>query len=256
MTTARLRVESHEEGAVRQLILDAPKANVIDAAMTGALAEAFKQAAADPQVKAVLLEGAGGHFSFGASVEEHLPEQVAGMLSAFHDLFRTMAESRLVVLAAIRGQCLGGGLELASFAHRIFAAPSARLGQPEIRLGVFAPAASVLLPERLGRAVAEDLCLTGRILEAEQAHAVGLVDELAEDPTEAALTYVRESLASHSAASLRCAVAAVRLGLTRRLHDDLDEVERLYLEDLMATSDASEGIRAFLEKRRPTWSNA
>jgi cyclohexa-1,5-dienecarbonyl-CoA hydratase len=249
-------VASREEGAVRHLILDAPKANVIDAAMTGALAEAFQQAADDPQVKAVLLEGAGDHFSFGASVEEHLPEQVAGMLRAFHGLFRTMAESRLVVLAAIRGQCLGGGLELASFAHRIFAAPSARLGQPEIRLGVFAPAASVLLPERMGRAAAEDLCLTGRILSAEQAHAAGLVDELAEDPTEAALTNVRENLLAHSAASLRRAVAAVRLGLTRRLHDDLDEVERLYLEDLMATSDASEGIRAFLEKRRPTWSNA
>jgi cyclohexa-1,5-dienecarbonyl-CoA hydratase len=178
------------------------------------------------------------------------------MLKGFHGLFRQMAASRLVVLAAIRGQCLGGGLELASFAHRIFASASARLGQPEIRLGVFAPAASVLLPERMGRGAADDLCLTGRMLTAEEALAAGLVDVVADDPTEAALAYAREHLIPHSAASLRRAVAAVRLGLTRRLHDDLDEVERLYLEDLMNTADAPEGIRAFLEKRRPTWTNA
>lgn len=245
-----------ENGAVWHVRLAAPKANVIDAAMTAALTRTFADAAEDAGLKAVLLEGEGPHFSFGASVEEHLPEHVAGMLAGFHALFRTMARANVVVVAAVRGQCLGGGLELASFAHRIVAAPDAKLGQPEMRLGVFAPAASVLLPERIGRPAAEDLCLTGRVLGATEAHALGLVDEIADDPTRAALAWIREGLLPHSAASLRRAVRAVRLGLLRKLDEDLEAVERLYVDDLMQTADAEEGIRAFLEKRRPAWRNA
>ncbi len=254
--TRPIRREVLEDGAVWRVVLATPKANVIDAAMTAALADTFEEAAHDAALKAVLLEGEGAHFSFGASVEEHLPERVAGMLAAFHGLFRTMAASSVIVVAAVRGQCLGGGLELASFAHRLFAAPDAKLGQPEIRLGVLAPAASVLLPERIGRPAAEDLCLTGRILDAEAARAIGLVDQIADDPSEAALAWIREGVLPHSGASLRRAVQAVRLGLTRRLHDDLAAVERIYLEDLMQTADAVEGIRAFLDKRRPVWSDA
>jgi cyclohexa-1,5-dienecarbonyl-CoA hydratase len=170
-------------------------------------------------------------------------------------MFRDSAASAVFVLAAVRGQCLGGGLELAAFAHRLVAAPGAALGQPEIRLGVIAPAASVILPQRMGRPGAEDLCVSGRVLSAEEAHAAGLVDEVAEDPTEAAFAYVREHLLPHSASSLRYAVRAVRLDFDRRLREDLAAVERLYLEELCATHDGVEGIEAFLGKRRPAWTN-
>ena len=253
---SRVRCEASDEGRIWRLVLDAPKANVIDAAMTAELTRLFREATAEPALKAVVLEGEGAHFSFGASVEEHLPQHVAAMLRGFHDLFRAMAAAAVPVVAVVRGQCLGGGLELAAFAHRVFAAPDAKLGQPEIRLGVLAPAASVILPERVGRAVAEDLCLTGRIVGAPEALALGLVDGVSDDPRAAALAWIRDGLLPHSAASLRRAVRAVRWGLDRKLHEDLDAIEGLYLEDLMTTADATEGIRAFLEKRRPVWSDA
>jgi len=251
-----VRREVLHDGAVWRLVLDRPKANILDAAMVDALAAAFRDAADSSEVKAVVLEGEGAHFSFGASVEEHRPEQVADMLATFHGFIRTMAETGLVVVAVVRGQCLGGGLEVAAFAHRLVASPDAKLGQPEIRLGVIAPAASVILPMRCGRAVAEDLCLSGRVIGADEARTVGLVDDVADDPAAAADAWIRTSLLPHSASSLRHAVRAVRLAFDRRLRVDLDDVERLYLEELMKTKDAVEGIAAFLEKRRPMWRNA
>jgi cyclohexa-1,5-dienecarbonyl-CoA hydratase len=253
---APLRVERLEGGALWRVVFGAAKGNVLDATLTAALTGAFRDAAADRDVKAVVLEGQGGHFSFGASVEEHLPGQVAGMLRAFHGLFRAIAGGGVPVLAAVRGACLGGGLELAAFGQRVFASPDARLGQPEILLGVFAPVASLILAERVGRAHAEALCLTGRTLEAEEALRMGLVDVLADDPAEAALAWAREHLVPLSAASLRYAVRAVRLGLNARLETDLAQLERLYLDELMKSADAEEGLRAFLEKRKPQWRNA
>jgi cyclohexa-1,5-dienecarbonyl-CoA hydratase len=251
---AALSVESREQ--VWLLRLDRPKANVLDAAMIALLREAFAEAAATPALKAIVLTASGPHFSFGASVAEHLPGSVAAMLREFHGLFRDIARASVPVLAAVRGQCLGGGLELAAFSNRLFAAPDARLGQPEIGLGVFAPVASLLLRERMGRAAAEDLCLTGRSIGVEEALRLGLVDAVADDPEAAALAYAREHLCRHSASSLRHAVRAVRAGFLEHFFTDLDRVEQAYLQELMATEDAVEGIRAFLDKRPPQWRNA
>jgi cyclohexa-1,5-dienecarbonyl-CoA hydratase len=169
---------------------------------------------------------------------------------------RDLLASPLVLLAAVRGKCLGGGLELASFCHRVFASPDASLGQPEVVLGVFAPMASAFLPERVGRPAAEDLCLTGRAVGAAEALDMRLVDEVAQDPGAAALAWARGHLGAKSASSLRHAVRAVRAGLAPRLLAALDAVERQYLDGLMATADAEEGVRAFLEKRSPRWRNA
>jgi len=249
-----LTVGREDNGAFWRVTLGGRKGNILDAALTEALAGVFAEAARAPSVKAVVLDGSGGHFSYGASVEEHLPGEVARMLRRFGSLLHVVLESGVVVLGAVRGQCLGGGLELVSLAHRIFAAADARFGQPEITLGVFPPAASVLLPERIGRAHADDLCLTGRVIGADEAKAIGLVDEVvAGDPADAALAWARAHLASKSASSLRHAVRAVRAGLARRLRTDLPALERQYLDDLMRTADAVEGLEAFLAKRPPVW---
>lgn len=245
-----------EDGAIWRVKLATPKANIIDRRKTELLTGIFAEARTDGGLKAVILEGEGPHFSFGASVEEHLPAQVKEMLRGFHGLFKAMLDSAVVTLAAVRGQCLGGGLELAAFCHRLFVAPDARLGQPEIVLGVFAPVASVALAERVGRGAAEDLCLSGRSLGAEEARAIGLADEIAEDPGAAAVAYAREHLLPRSASSLRLAVRAVRGDYALRFRTALDEVERLYLEELMATDDALEGLTAFLAKREPRWKNS
>ncbi len=250
-----LSVERAEAGAYWDVELSGSKGNVLDSALIDALAAVFEEATSARELKAICLRGRGKDFSFGASVKEHRPQEVADMLPRFHRLFRTMDASAVVSLAAVRGQCLGGGLELASFCHRVFAAPDAKLGQPEIVLGVFAPVASLMLPERIGRANTEDLCLTGRIVGATEAAEMGLVDVVTEEPEKAALAYAREHLLPRSASSLRHAVRALRLPLSKRLEGELARLERLYLGELMGTEDAAEGIQAFLEKRAPVWRN-
>lgn len=251
-----MQVEKLEAGAYWRVVLGGSKGNIIDMAMTDALKTVYRQAGETPELKAVCLEGEGEHFSFGASVAEHLPEHVGTMLSSFHELFRVMLEASVVTLAAVRGQCLGGALELVAFCNRVFCSENGKLGQPEIVLGVFAPVASVILVDRIGRANAEDLCLTGRIIGADEALEMGLVDEIAVDPAEAALGWARQHLLKHSAASLRHAAKAARVGLKSRLTIELAEIERIYLDELMSTHDAAEGIQSFLDKRRPVWKNA
>jgi cyclohexa-1,5-dienecarbonyl-CoA hydratase len=254
--TGSLRVERLEEGQVWRAVIDAPKANLVDRAMGKALRDLCAEAAAAPALKAVILEGAGAHFSFGASVEEHLPGAVDAMITEFHATFRAMLDAPVVWLAAVRGRCLGGGLEVAAFCHRVFAAEDAVLGQPEIVLGVFAPMASTYLPDRVGRPAAEELCLSGRSVPAAEALAMGLVDVVAPDPDAAALAWAKTHLLPRSASSLRLAVRALRAGWRRRFEADLAEAERLYLVDLMKTGDAVEGLEAFLAKRPPAWRNA
>jgi len=175
------------------------------------------------------------------------------MLAALHALVLTLADFPAPVLVAVRGQCLGGGLEIALAGGPIFAAPDAAFGQPEIKLGVFAPAASCLLPWRLNAVAAEDLLWSGRSVDAAEAKAIGLVQQLADDPEAAALAYFDQHLAPRSAAALQCAVAAVRAPRVRRLRRRLAEVERLYLDRLMTTHDANEGLAAFIAKRPPAW---
>jgi cyclohexa-1,5-dienecarbonyl-CoA hydratase len=257
MASDPVRLERLDAGACWRVVLGGSKGNILDSRLMAALAEVFREAAADAQVKALCLEGEGAHFSFGASVQEHLPGRVPAMLRQFHDLLFALVDSAVPALAAVRGQCLGGALELVTLCHRVFASADARFGQPEIVLGVFPPAASVVLAERVGRGAAEDLCLSGRTITAEEAYRIGLADEIAGgDPMEAALAYARTHLLPRSGSSLRLAVKAVRAGLRARLAAELPPIERLYLDDLMATHDAVEGLQAFLEKRRPTWRNA
>lgn len=243
------------EGALLRLRLARPKANIIDAAMTAALAGALARFTGTADMRAVLLDHDGPNFSFGASVEEHLPGQCKAMLEGFHGLITQLLDCPVPVLVAARGQCLGGGLEVATAGTLIFAAPDAKLGQPEMQLGVFAPAASCLLPLRIGQAAAEELLYSGRIIDAEEAKAMGLVHDIAEDPVAAALDYFDQHLAPKSASSLRFAAAAARADFAARMKERLKAVEALYLDGLMATRDANEGLEAFLEKRPAKWEN-
>ncbi|MCL2716211.1 MAG: cyclohexa-1,5-dienecarbonyl-CoA hydratase [Alphaproteobacteria bacterium] len=251
-----LKVWVERDGTLLRLRLDRPKANILDAAMNAALEAALTEHGTARELRAILIDSEGGHFSFGASVEEHLPGQCRSMLEGFHRLVMRVFASDVPVLMAVRGQCLGGGLEFVSAGHVLFAAPGAKFGQPEIQIGVFAPAASCLLPERVGMAAAEDLLLSGRSIGAEEALRIGLVTGVAEDPEAAALAWFDSHLAPKSPSSLRFATRAARHGIIERVADKLAAVEALYLNDLMATADAVEGLNAFLEKRAPQWKGA
>ena len=248
-----LKTWIERDGALLRLRLARPKANIVDAAMIAALQGAFDAQRGNAGVLAVLVDAEGPHFSFGASVEEHLAERCAAMLASLHALLLAMLEWPLPILVAVKGQCLGGGLELALGGSLIFAASDAKLGQPEIQLGVFAPAASCLLPPRIGQAAAEDLLFSGRSVGADEALRLGLVNFVAADPEAAALAYFDQHLAGKSASSLACAVAAARGGYLPEVRRRFAEVERLYLNRLMQTRDANEGLAAFIAKRPPKW---
>lgn len=253
MSDSPLKVWLDRSGALLRLRLARPKANLIDAAMIAALHEAFSTHRGNTGILAVLIDAGGSHFSFGASVEEHLAERCAPMLAGLHALILAMLEWPVPILVAVRGQCLGGGLEVAMAGSMIFAANDAKLGQPEIQIGVFAPAASCLLPARIGQAAAEDLLFSGRSIDAAEAKALGLVASVSDDPEAAALEYFDRYLANKSAAALACAVAAARGGYIAEVRRRIAEVERLYLERLMKTRDANEGLTAFIAKREPKW---
>lgn len=253
MADTPLKSRLERDGQVLHLQLNRPKANIIDAEMISALSGALSGHASDDRLMAVLLDSEGPHFSFGASVEEHLPDQCAAMLKKINALIMQMLEYPVPIVAAVKGQCLGGGLELACAASPIVAAPDAMLGQPEIVLAVIAPAASCLLPERIGQAKAEMLLLSGKSVDADRAKQIGLVDEVSEAPTEAALAWIDENLLGKSASSLRIALSAARGDYVERIRTKLAAVEKMYLDVLMQTRDPVEGLTAFLEKRDPVW---
>jgi cyclohexa-1,5-dienecarbonyl-CoA hydratase len=254
--TNKIKTQTLYDGQVFRIILDAPSGNILDRELMTALQQTLESLSDQSHVKLLQLTGAGRHFSFGASVQEHQREQVAGMLAQFHKLFYTLADLSIPTAALISGQCLGGGLELALMAQFLFADRTARLGQPEINLGVFPPPASLLLPLKIGQSRADDLLLTGRILKAEEAHELGLITQLFDDQETlhtGVAAWTEKHILPKSAASLRFGVRAARWQFHRALREGLKELEALYVDQLMATHDANEGITAFLEKRPPTW---
>ena len=254
--TSPVKIWFERDGRLLRLRLDRPKANILDAAMNAALEQALGDHGDVADLRGILIDASGGHFSFGASIEEHMPDQCAAMLEGFHRLVMKVFSSEVPVIAGVRGQCLGGGLELVSAAHLTFAAPDAKFGQPEIQIGVIAPAASCLLPERVAMAAAEDLLLSGRSIDAAEAFRIGLVNSVSENPEVAALEYFDKHLAPKSARSLRYATRAARQDVADRVARKLKEIEKLYLDELMTTADAVEGLTAFIEKRPARWKDA
>lgn len=252
----KVAFEETHDGRRLRIMLDGGKGNVIDTQMATELADILRDHVDGRHLHVVTLEAAGPHFSFGASVQEHAPETAAVLIERLHSVVVHLVEMDVPVLAAVQGNCLGGGLEIVLPCQRIFAAQDAKFGQPEIRLGMFAPAGSVLLPERIGRGHAEDLLLTGRIVGAAEAFGLGLVDQVSEDPEAAMIDWFEKHLLPHSAMALRFATRAARASLRPRIHAALSEVEHRFLEDLLETDDAQEGLASFAEKRQPVWVDA
>jgi cyclohexa-1,5-dienecarbonyl-CoA hydratase len=238
---------THDEHAYR-ITLNAPPLNILDIELLEALRDAI--AGVKPDRHALILDAAGDKaFSAGASVHDHLGDRVVTMLDRFHDCFRLLAKLDLVTVALVRGAALGGGCELAMACDFVLASNRAQFGQPEINLGVFPPVAAYQLsriaPPRRGL----ELLLTGDTIDAQTALSLSLVNAVVDD-----FEPWLEKLWKQSASSLRFAKKAFRLAQSADFDERLAAVERLYLEELMKTSDANEGLNAFVEKRKPAWS--
>ncbi len=252
----KIVVERLQDDQILRLTLNAPKGNVLDKQMMSELTTAIREEGRQKHVKALVFVGAGEHFSFGASVPEHQKEQVAEMLVTFSSLLRTLIETGKPTFALVRGQCLGGGLELAAFCHWIFASDDAMFGQPEIKLAVFPPIASLILPYRIGQSASDDLVLTGRSITAGEASACGLVHSVSDDPQAELDGFIAKYILPRSAVALHFAAKSARFEMHQAFLQHIAAVEKMYVEELMTTADANEGIQAFLEKRKPTWKDA
>lgn len=254
----KIKVEYTHNNSVARVILDDGKGNILDKIMIGELNDLFDSFKESNDLKLITIEGAGKHFSFGASVEEHTKENAPAMLKEFHKIFYSIIDLSVPMLAKISGQCLGGGLELALACNFLFADRSAKLGQPEILLGVFAPPASIILPMKIGNAPAEDLLITGKTITPDYGKDIGLINEIFEsrEELEKALDeWVEKNISDKSASSLRYAVKAARSSFNKKLKEMLPVLEDVYINKLMETEDANEGIVSFLEKRKPVWKN-
>ena len=238
-------------GDICELRLSSPPGNIIDRALCLELLAAVREQSSDPHLKAFVLSGEGKHFSYGASVPEHVQGKMEAFLPAFHDVFRSLAESGVPTVAAVRGLCLGGAFELVSFCSFVVAEKGASFGVPEISLGVFPPIACLTLPWKIGGARAMEMVLTGRRVTAQEMKDWGLVNVLCGDGEAEAATerFLEEHIRPKSAAVLRLVSRLARGALLARL----PAFERAYLEDLMRLRDANEGIDAFLQKRKPEW---
>ncbi len=247
-------IQVERDGPVARLWFNRPPLNVLDLTCLGELNDALESLPPPPHVRFVVFAGRGRAFSAGVEVADHTTDRVAEMLGRFHRIFRKLWNSDWITIAAVQGFCLGGGMELAASCDFVIATHTAQFGQPEIKLGCFPPVAAVLLPALVGWKRALELILTGRTLTAEQAERLGLVTQLVgEAELELGVREWLNLLAQHSPAVQPLARRAVLRSSGLDFERALEEVEKIYLDSLMKTEDASEGIRAFIERRRPVW---
>jgi len=241
---------------VARITFARPPLNIFNIAMMREINEALNQSAQQRDLAAVVFDAAAecNAFSAGVAVEEHVEETIFQMLDSFHGIFRNLEQMARPTLAIVDGAALGGGCELVAACDIVIASDRARFGQPEIKLGVFPPVAAVLLPGGIGDKRARELMLTGELIEAPEAERLGLVSYLLpSSELEQKAAELLSRFRNLSVVALAFTKEAIDLGRGRSLDSALKEVEDLYLNELMKTYDASEGVQAFTAKRKPEW---
>lgn len=246
------------EDRVGRITFARPPLNVFNIAMMREINDAINVCAGRNELVAIVFDAIAESraFSAGVAVEEHVEETVYQMLESFHTIFRNLEQAGKPVVAVVDGAALGGGCELVAGCDIVVASERARFGQPEIKLGVFPPVAAILLPRIIGDKRARELILTGELIEAREALRLGLVNyvvpgEGLEQKTQEVLVKLREL----SASTLEATRRALDMSTGVTFDDALARVENFYLNELMKTADAREGIKAFMEKRKPLWQN-
>jgi cyclohexa-1,5-dienecarbonyl-CoA hydratase len=232
--------------------------NVLNIAMMREMGAALEECAEAREMVAVVFEAApqSRAFSAGVAIEEHVAETIYQMLESFHNIFRALDAMSKPVVALVDGAALGGGCELVAACDIVIATERARFGQPEIKLGVFPPVAAIMLPRIIGERRARELILTGELIDAPEALRLGLVNYVvAPAELEAKGQEILARLRDLSAPALELTRRALDISREERLEVVLARVENLYLNELMKTEDANEGVNAFMEKRKPVWRN-
>ena len=246
------RLTTSIAGSVARVELRHPPLNIIDVPMMDELAQVLSEIESRPDIAIIVFRGEGKSFSAGVDVAAHTRDKVEEMLAKFHGVIRALVATKKVTIAAVHGHCLGGGAEFAMVCDVIYTTEDAQWGFPEIKLGCYPPVACAALAALVGQKRAADLILTGRTIRGNEAARIGLATDAVGDP-EAAVEQCLGNLLQLSPAALSVTKKALYAWDASHFDKGLARAEKTYFDDLMKTSDAHEGIRAFMEKRPPKW---
>lgn len=250
-----LRVE--DSRGVATITLNRPPLNVLHSPMMIELNSVLEPLVGDGGPAVIVIRAAGKAFSAGVDVADHTDDKVGEMIRSFHGIFRKLASTDALTMAAVQGAALGGGCELACFCDIVLSSDRAKFGQPEVQVGVFPPVAACVLPLQIGLKKAVELTAVGKNIDAAEAHRIGLVNQVyAADEFEQCVDAYLDDLRKLSRPVVRLAKRATMAVAREQILAHLDIAEKLYLGELMALGDAHEGIAAFLEKRAPVWAHA
>jgi len=244
------------DGGLGTITLKKPPVNVLNIEMMDEINDTLRDWIEKKDLKVVLFDAEGKCFSAGVDVGEHMGDLAPKMIESFHGMFRLMEALGAVTVASVFGSCLGGGCELAIFCDLVIADETAKFGQPEIQVGVLPPIAAQVMPRIIGRKAANDLILSGRIISAQEAVEMGLINKTVAkgDLSQETESFIKPYL-SLSAEIIRISKKTIKAGLMDELEPSLKAIEDIYLNELMKTADAQEGLQAFLDKRKPEWKN-
>ncbi|MGA8432987.1 MAG: enoyl-CoA hydratase/isomerase family protein [Candidatus Sulfotelmatobacter sp.] len=252
--SALIRIKLDIVPPVARIVLHNPPLNVIDVPMMEQLAQALSEIEARPDISIVVISGEGKDFSAGVDVAAHTPDRVEEMLVKFHTVIRLLVATKKVAIASVHGHSLGGGAELAMVCDIVYTTDCAQWGFPEIKLGCYPPVACTALAALVGQKRAAELILTGRTINGTEAAAIGLANRaLSEEKFTASVEECVDRLKTLSPSSLAVTKKALYAWDSMHFDKGLARAERIYLDELVKTDDAQEGIGAFLEKRELKW---
>ena len=254
MTNEFEKILFEREGGIAKITLNHPPVNIMDIPTMREINVALESLQDDDEIKAVLFGATGKAFCAGVDVKDHTADKVGEMVEVFHRIFRLMWSLDVPTVAAVNGAALGGGCELVTFCDMVIASERATFGQPEIQVGVYPPVAAVTFPRLMPYMKAMELLLTGAVIDARKAERLGIVNKVVPvESFEAEVASFVGKLTSLSSVVLRLTKRATLQGLTLGFEEALALSEDVYLNQLMKTEDATEGLRAFMEKRKPVW---
>lgn len=245
-----------EKNMIGRIIFNNLPLNILNIEMMKEINLALKDFK-NKKLKALILSSNGKAFSAGVDVSDHTKEKVGEMISVFHEIFKNLYEIYAPTVSLVNGAALGGGCEVATFCDIVIASEKSKFGQPEIKVGVFPPIAAAIFPKLMWSKKALELIVTGDVINANEAKDLGLVNHVlpVDNFEEEAEKIIAEKIASNSAIILWLSKKAFLEGATKNYSESIKKIEDIYLNELMKTSDANEGLTAFLEKRKPVWKN-
>lgn len=247
-------IQTELEDGVATLTLNRPPVNVLNIEMMEEVNTYFESLLKEKALKLLVIQAAGKAFSAGVDVGEHLGDLVYKMIEVFHRMFRLMDALKVPSIAVVNGSALGGGCELAVYCDMVMATEKAKFGQPEIQVGVFPPIAALVFPRMMGRKKALELILSGDVISAQEALALGMINKIVPEASLAEeVSRFVEKFKKLSGTVLKLTKEATLAGLNDDAERGLKVIEKIYLDRLMKTHDAIEGLKAFIDKRKPTW---